>query len=127
MRSRQIAIATCCLLAGGLAIAGFKADAPVGLDIAGRSAYATMAGARNSPDGAQFMLCALQGTTSGLHGYCTVRDANGIQRRCTTTNQHLLEVIKSIKDTSHIYFTWDENDTCTRIEATFSSVYGPKL
>ena len=114
-------------LSSGLAAAGVKVDHGVIIDLRNRSAYASMGGARNSSDSTQYLACEISANTGGVTGFCEAQDAQGLRRTCYTTNQHLLEVIKSISDTSLVAFLWNEIGECTQVNVSHASVYGPRL
>ncbi|WP_044281404.1 hypothetical protein [Myxococcus stipitatus] len=115
------------LLSSGLAAAGVKTDHQVDISTTYRTASATMGGARNSSDSIQYLTCQIVATASGISGTCDAQNAQGVQRGCRTTNQYLLEAIKSINDTSLVAFLWNENEECTQIIVRQGSMYGPKL
>ncbi|NOJ90010.1 hypothetical protein HNV26_31060 [Myxococcus xanthus] len=114
-------------LSSGLAAAGMKVDHNVIIDLRNRSAFASMAGARSSSDSTQYMACQIIATPSSISGFCEAQDAQGTRRTCYTSNQYMLEAIKSISDTSLVSFLWNENAECTQINVGHASVYGPKL
>ncbi|GEN06634.1 hypothetical protein MFU01_16710 [Myxococcus fulvus] len=115
------------LLLSGLATAGSKIDYNVDISISSRAASATMGGARNSPDSNQILSCQIDATVSGISGSCYAVNAQGVSVECRTTNQYLLEAIKSINDSSLVAFVWNESGACTQIIVRHGSMHGPKL
>ncbi|MCP3165518.1 hypothetical protein [Myxococcus qinghaiensis] len=115
------------LLSSGLAAAGSKTDYTVDLSTANRYASATMGGARNSSDSTQLLSCQIDATVSGISGTCYAVNAQGVSGECRTTNQYLLEAIKSISDSSLVAFTWNESGVCTQVIVRQGSMHGPKL
>ncbi|NVJ27367.1 hypothetical protein HUW62_39745 [Myxococcus sp. AM011] len=114
------------LLSGGLAAGGMKDDRNVFINTQLRAAYASMGAARNSSDFTQYLVCQIVATTSGISGTCEAQNTQGTLVACQTTNQYLLEVLKSINDTSFVGFSWDVNGECNQIYVGHGSPYGPK-
>lgn len=110
----------------GIAVAGEKYDPEVVIDHANRSAMGSLPGTRHSLDSSQHLSCTLQAYPTGLIGSCTARHPQFAAVTCQTTNQFLLEAIKSLTDSSYIHFTWDSTGTCTYIGVSNLSTVGPK-
>ncbi|MFY2561203.1 hypothetical protein ACN469_26620 [Corallococcus terminator] len=115
------------LLSSGLAAAGAKVDYTVDISTSGRNASATMGGARNSPDSTQLLSCQIDATVSGITGTCYAVNAQGVSGQCQTTNQYLLEAIKSINDSSLVAFVWNASGACTQVIVRHGSMHSPKL
>ncbi|NTX01472.1 hypothetical protein [Myxococcus sp. CA040A] len=115
------------VLSSGLAVAGEKHDRFVYIDTQNRTAHAGMGSTRNSADFVQYIVCQVIANASGISGSCAARAAAGTYVTCQTTNQYMLEVIKSISDSSFVGFKWDENGGCTEVFVNHGSSYVPKL
>ncbi|AGC46586.1 hypothetical protein MYSTI_05306 [Myxococcus stipitatus DSM 14675] len=127
MNSIRVSVALCCLGAGGVAVAGERLDYSVRIDPVFRYAYASMAGARSSPDSTQRAKCSVIATQVNLLGVCDFVDAEGVSAKCTTTHQFLLEAIKTVNGDSYVYFAWNPEGLCTRIDVENGSPFGPKI
>jgi hypothetical protein len=125
LRSGALAV-----LAAGLmvttAFAGSKISQPVSINDADKQANGDLGFARNTADTVQYIGCYVNDTGNGGAGICQARDAAGVTRSCSTTNDFMVDTIKSLKGDSSLYFRWNEDGNCTMVIVRNRSSYAPK-
>lgn len=102
------------------AMAGYVNHTQVGVDTAGRTAYGSMVGARNSADATQYIGCSVVNFGSP-YALCFARNSAGTNVTCSTTNAGHIDQVAGLNNESYLYFQWDANGVCTYIYSQASS------
>lgn len=112
-------------LIGTSAWAGFKSATEV--NVSGNSAYGSLASARNSADGVQYIGCHLYTYNTGSASVaCYATSASGVQGSCSSTNALIVDAVRSMNGDSYILFRWDTAGACTYLVVSNASQYAPK-
>jgi hypothetical protein len=106
------------------AFAGNKNSVEVSINTVGPKPYATghLGYVRNTPDQVQYIGCQVSTTL----GSCYAVNSAGFAASCSTTDPATLELIRSLKGDSGLYFRWDANGNCMSILVRNDSMVAPK-
>ncbi|ADO69824.1 uncharacterized protein STAUR_2020 [Stigmatella aurantiaca DW4/3-1] len=119
------------LLAMGAATAawaGQRVTYLVGVDTSAREAYGAIGAAHNSDDPIQFIGCSVYTFANGApFMYCGARNESGSIGACQSSDPIFLDAARNVKESSYIYFTWDDLGKCTYVLVNNSSYYVPKV
>ena len=108
------------------AFAGAKTTASVGINDTDKQANGDLGYARNTADTVQYIGCYVNDNGNGGAGICEARNSAGVTRSCSTTNDLLVDTIKSLKGDSYLYFRWNDSGNCTMIIVKNRSTLAPK-
>ena len=107
---------------GGLAFAGARQTSDV--TVSSGSASGAVGDAYNSADKYPHIGCTVD---SGGWTTCSAQDRLTHYASCTTSSFFLAAAAASIRQSSFVYFAFDEKQICTRIDVTNSSYYQGKV
>jgi hypothetical protein len=116
------------LLTSTSAVAGSKTDFPVFIDDTRMAASGTLGSTRNTNETNSLLGCEVRSDNSGSgsYGFCSARNAAGLERVCSTSNPELVAAMRSLNSDSFVEFDWDSNGQCTFISVDNSSDTAPK-
>jgi hypothetical protein len=133
MMMRKIAIGfVAALLIGGAtatAIAGAKYG-PYLVYVSSTYAEGSLADARASSDGTQYIGCNLTGYQTSMSGYCYANDSAGNYKMCSvpaSAAPSMLPVIASLNSQTYLYFAFDASGNCTTIQTSTNSYHAPMV
>ena len=122
---RIVAAALAMGLFASTAFAGNKSVYEVTINTVGAKPNATgdLGYVRNTADPYQYIGCEATATL----GNCYAVTSAGVSKTCTTTDAALIELIRSIKGDSNLYFSWSSTDgSCKNIRVRNDSLAAPK-
>jgi hypothetical protein len=108
----------------GVAWAGQVNLIPVRIGPGAKYAVGSIAAARKSKDGEQFIGCTWNVTATSSYGTCRAVEIGGNETGCTTKNASWLPVFGMINETSVIHFERDndpQGPKCTALSVTNGS------
>jgi hypothetical protein len=127
MRARVSLTLALMLVAGGTALAGFKTNIPVVIDLELRNAQGALGTARNTTDALQYIGCTITTDDGWSLTECVARDAAGVTVSCINgVNTGMRDAALSINGDSFIYFQWDAIGQCTQLVVRNNSWHAPK-
>jgi hypothetical protein len=111
-------------LTSTVALAGYMSATQVSINVAGAAgrAFGDLGAARNSSDAKQRIGCEAFGPSIGV---CFAEDSTETSKECVTTNVNLLAQIRSLRDDSHLDFSWDASGHCVEIGIANTSELAP--
>jgi hypothetical protein len=116
-------------LFSGRSFAGYKVpDSTVRVNVFKSMALASgsLAAARNSPDGKEYIGCELMGQNGAPSVGCTACDSAGDTVTCSSTASWAVTVVAGMNSDAAINFSWDASGNCTSINSWNESYYSPK-
>jgi len=132
MKIRYVLLTLLLTFTSTVTFAGFTQPQKVQVNLEQRTALGDMFTARFEKDDAVFIGCGIRASSTGedtanYFGFCQALDSEGDQISCFTNNRELLDTMKATSDFSFVTFSWDENDSCTRIGFSTQSFYIPNF
>jgi len=110
------------LLTGTSAWAGLKQTWLVGVDAQQSEAWGSIGAARASPDTVQMMGCSLYSFAYGSESAsCMAITSAGMKVTCTSTTPAIVNAVRSVTDSSYIFFRWDSAGKCTYLAVSNTS------
>jgi hypothetical protein len=123
----------CALLAGVIsnpAFGGAKlapSTSNVTVNTSARYAYGYYSLARNSTNTTEFLTCNVaQSAGDAPMAWCQFTDLNGVSAMCETYDAGLVATISAVPSDGSIWLDWNASGTCTYVQTTVSSEFGPK-
>jgi hypothetical protein len=109
--------------AGGV-YAGLRVEEQV--TVTDNHAQGSLASARNSTDGFQYIGCWSAGWSGTQYTWCEARGADGTWGACLSYDKDIAAAAQSTNGDSWLSFWWDPDGTCYLVQTANASHYGPK-
>jgi hypothetical protein len=116
-------------LFSGRSFAGYKvADSTVHVNVLKSMSLASgsLAAARNSSDGKEYIGCELMGQNGTPSVDCAASDSTGVTVSCFSAASWAVTVVSGMNSDAAINFSWDASGNCTSINSWNESYYSPK-
>ena len=130
MKKRNIFVCTGLALIAGVAFAGAQNSVPVEIDFDSGFAAGDQYSARTAKNDVERIGCGARRSAGGFEfGFCSARDADGINTACLTFDPGMIDEIGAIGEFGYVSFNWDISDTgtCTSIRWSKQSQYLPNF
>jgi hypothetical protein len=112
------------------ALAGFKEDAPLTIDMDQHTAYGAIGSVRNSKSKDDQLTCQVNAYGTSADVLCTARGkdlAGNLQFvTCQSFDAAFVAAAMAVNSDSYISFSWDAHGACQSLNVSTSSSYAPK-
>ena len=130
MKTKILMSAACLALVSSGVLAGASVEVPVDVDLDGRIANGDTLSARFDDDDDVRIGCGIRVFDDGLgnsfrFGFCSAEDAEGDSITCLAVDSGVLDALNAGTDYNFVTFSWNEDETCTRIGFSNQSQYLP--
>ena len=130
MKEKMLIAGAGVMFLSSAAFAGLSVQVPVDVDLVNRIASGDTVSARFDADDDVRIGCGVRIISDGAGGtinigFCGAEDADGETITCTTLDAGVVDAISYGSDFGFMTFSWDEDDTCTRIGFSNQSQYIP--
>lgn len=117
------------LLTASTAVAGYRWNYPVTIDLASSTVTGSLGSTRNSANGTEWIGCGVTAQPTKLYAICYAQDAAGGRASCYAdgaTSPSMVSTIAALNGDGFVSFSWDANGNCTKVLVSARSYWDPK-